>query len=399
MKKQGFINMECTTGLGPLMHQIAQEKVTVDFNPRAAADIWDSCGISAIYWNDLLDMKRIAVITHEGGGEILLRENVDPEVLECYPDPIDWEAWMIRKVKSFEEDDDNYIASLKKCYTDFESRIIGDDIALTMNNIFKHYENEMYDWIKERCDDCLDAGYDNEEMFCSLVSELPEVREKRLKFIKCAKWLCEQFGCLKARTALQRYEIESRMLDKLHNAFYTKNLRVLNEELIKRNPLGMAAASLGTDLQQYLDALRSQDEYELKPVDITKGWDAGFILPDGTVYAMNGPESSFIHVAIAEYYFEENGLVYDPEYFGKDFQLMAQGWIKFNKQKILYDGYMARSLGKSSVSGLTQRQKDVLCKYIDSTWNKRIYLGIHGKTVTKDEFLALTDEELEDIFS
>lgn len=399
-ERTGYINMKCSTGLGPLMHQVAQEKIIVDFNPRGASDIWDSCGISAIYWNDLLDMKRIAVIMSDGGGEVFLRKDVEYEVLKDYPEPIDWERWIINKIQWYTESDEEYLDALKKYYTDFTDRIVGDDdIALTINNICKHYEKEDYAWIEECCADCRDKGYENEYAFCDMVRRLPEILDERQRFIKCAKWLCEQFGCLKARPKVQKYEISLRELENIHNALIRKNIKALNELLSKENKLEMVAASMGTTFDQYFDALKEQESYKLEPVDITEGWDAGFILPDGTVYAMNGPDSAFVHVAIADKYFEENDLVYDPEYFGKDFQLMSQGWIKFNKQKILYDGYMAHSLGKCCIAGLTQRQKDVLCDYIDSTWNKMLYFGIHGKTVTKDEFLSMTDEDLEEIFS
>ena len=398
MENSGTINMTTSTSLGPLMHQIAQEKITVDFNPRAAGDIWDSCNIPATYWNDLLELKKIAV-TYENGGDVVDRDRISPEDLELYPEPIDWTEWIKFKIKKFQEDDEYYLKDLKNCYDKFQKRIIGDDIALTMNNILKHYEAEDYDWIRDRSSECADEGYDIEEGFCSLVSELPSLIEKRHQFIQCVKWLCEQFGCLDARPKLQRYEIEFREFDFIHDALKRKNLNRLDELLVNKSKLDMVASSIGTNLQQYLDALKEQDEYRLEPVDIKDGWDAGFILPDGTVYAMNGPSGAFVHVAIADYYFDENELVEDPEYMGKDFQLMAQGWIKFNRQKILYDGYMAKSLGKILTAGLTQRQKDVLCNYIDSTSNKRIYLGMHGKPVTKDEFLNMTDEELEEVFS
>lgn len=392
------INMTTSTSLGPLMHQIAQEKITVDFNPKAAGDIWDSCNIPATYWNDLLEMKKIAV-TYENGGDVVDRDQVDPKDLEYYPEPIDWTEWISFKIKKFQEDDELYLKGLKNCYDKFQARIIGDDIALTMNNILKHYEAEDCKWIYDRANECANEGYDIEEGFCSLVSELLSIVEKRHKFIHCAKWLCEQFGCLDARPELKRYEIEFREFDSIHDAFKRKDLDRLDGLLVNKSKLDMVAGSIGTNLQQYLDALKEQEDYKLKTVNIKDGWDAGFILPDGRVYAMNGPDASFIHVAIADYYFDENGLVEDSGYIGKDFQLMAQGWIKFNRQKILYDGYMSYRLGKCSCGAITQKQKDVLCDYIDSTSNNRIYLGIHGKPVTKEEFLDMTDEELEKVFS
>lgn len=394
-----YVSMKCGNSLGPLLHQMAQEKIIQDYNPRKASDIWDACGISPIHWNALLDMRMIAIIKEDGDGEIVSKDSLSEEDLSCYPKPIDWETWIIKKCKSFQEEDDDVIESLTNFYNKFEQRIIGDDIALTISNILKHYEKEDYSWFKDRADECFDMNYYNEEGLCIILSQLYKNLCKRKKFISCAKWLCEQFGCLKARPKVQKYEISLRELENIHNALIRKNVKALNELLPKKNKLEMVAASMGTTFDQYLDALKSQDEYELKPVDITDGWDAGFILPDGTVYAMNGPDSAFVHVAIADKYFEENELTEDPEYFGKDFQLMSQGWIKFNKQKILYDGYMARSLGKCCTAGLTQRQKDVLCDYIDSTWNKMLYFGIHGKAVTKDEFLSMTDEDLEEIFS
>lgn len=397
MEKIGTINMSLSTSLGPLMHQIAQEKITVDFNPRGASDIWDSCNIPATYWNDLLEMKKIAV-TYENGGDVVNREDLSEEDLELYPEPIDWTEWINFKIKKFREGDEFYLKDLKNCYDKFQARIIGDDIALTMNNILKHYEAEDYEWIYDRSGECADEGYDNEVSFCSLVSGLLEIIEKRHKFIHCAKWLCEQFGCLDARPELQRYEIEFKEFDKIHDAFKRKDLDRLDELLVNKSKLDMVAGSIGTNLQQYLDALKEQEDYKLKTVNIKDGWDAGFILPDGRVYAMNGPDASFIHVAIADHYFDENDLVEDPEYIGKDFQLMSYGWIKFNRQKILYDGYIAYKLGKCSYSSITQKQKDVLCDYIDSTPNKRLYLGIHGKPVTKEEFLDMTEEELEDAF-
>ena len=401
MEQIGTMNMTCGTSLGPLMHRIAQEAIIVEMSFEKSFDIWDSCGIPATEWLDLLTMKKIAIITEDGAGHIIAREDVDKETLEDYPEPCDFEDWITRHIDSFSNDDYNILKTMKKAYSMFTTRVVtmgDDDEAISIKNILNHFEAEDFEWLKNASEELFIEGHDIEEKFCSIVADLPGIIEKRRKFAKCANWLYEQFGYPEVKKRLAKYIASLKEYDNIYNVLSRKDKDSLDKLLKYHSDLDMVAASMGTTLQQYIDEQNDMMRYDLKPVDIRDKYDAGFISPEGEVYAMNGSKALLIHCFLADLIFEDRGYVEDPNYMGKDFQLMSMGWIKFHDRNILYDGYMARSLGRYSRAGFTPEQVNTLCKLFDVVPFNTLNFGIHGTQISKDKFLSMTDEDFEKVF-
>lgn len=402
MEQIGTINMTCGTSLGPLMHRVAQESITVEMSFEKSFSVWSSCDIPPTEWLDLLSMKKIAVITEDGNGYVKMREDVDKETLEDYPEPCDFGNWITRHIGSFSDDDYNILRTMKKAYSMFTTRVVtmgDDDEVISIKNILNHFEAEDFEWLNTASDELFTEGHDIEEEFCSIVADLPGIIEKRRRFAKCANWLCEQFGYPEAKKKLAKYIASLKEYDNIYNALSRKDKNALDKLLKYYSALDMAAASIGTTLQQYVDEKNAMMDYDLKPVDIQDKYDAGFISPEGEVYAMNGSKAMLIHCFLADLIFEDRGYVEDPNSMGKDFQLMSMGWIKFHDRSILYDGYIARSLGRYSRAGFTPEQMNILCKFFDVVPSNTLYFGIHGTPISKDKFLSMTDEDFEKVFS
>lgn len=391
---------------GSMSHGILQEKVWRDLDYKAMLHLIDEFGLPADTWNDIFLMKKILVIDINGQGLLVDRKDVPKNILDEYPEPFDFKSWVKRKAEQLEVDTTQDIEILKKNYTKLKKSkgkvvtIGDDDIAVTLKNILKHYRNDGLSWLTTvRNEIQFEEDFFTEYSFLYVLTDLKKQLETNKKFIETANWLAMQFGYNEEKPFITKLAIADRELSKIEYSIISNDN--LDEVLRWVEPIEMAAVSTGVNLEQYLAAIKENSKIvELSPVNISEGWDAGFITPDGVVYAMNGPDSAFIHAEIADLAFEQFNIVEDPKFIGKDFQLMSEmNWLKFNKQKILYDGFMAKELGYTMTAGLTEKQKDRLVEYLRSTPNKRLYLGMHGKCVTEEEFLSLTDEQLEDLFN
>lgn len=93
-------------------------------------------------------------------------------------------------------------------------------------------------------------------------------------------------------------------------------------------------------LSEYMENEMKIEEYhktELKPVEITEGYDAGWLSPDGDFYGLNGSTGNLLHLNIAERLLASKKIPV-KEMRNPDRWLEENGWVKVHHDWILFSG-------------------------------------------------------------
>lgn len=93
-------------------------------------------------------------------------------------------------------------------------------------------------------------------------------------------------------------------------------------------------------LSEYMENELKIEEYhktELKPVEITEGYDAGWLSPDGEFYGLNGGAGNLLHLNIAERLLASKKIPV-KEMRNPDRWLEENGWVKVHHDWILFSG-------------------------------------------------------------
>ena len=93
-------------------------------------------------------------------------------------------------------------------------------------------------------------------------------------------------------------------------------------------------------LSEWMENEKKIEEYhqtELKPVEITEGYDAGWLSPDGEFYGLNGSVGNMLHLNIAERLLASKKIPV-KEMRNPDRWLEENGWVKVHHNWILFFG-------------------------------------------------------------
>lgn len=392
-------------GFGRLLSEISREHIIVGYDPESAYKVFSQSGAPPEYALDLLSGNKVIVVGEDKETCYIVDYNsLDPEVNRSYPNPISWSNWAntklsesleyglnligiiknelykggTQKVKTFSED------LFKKLYN------IPDtvDLGYTWNGYCTLGLEELLSLWNQR--DILESENIQIELL-GLLSNFDTFLQSTSKLIPCVSWIFEQYG-----------GGDKDRLIALQNLSYNGNMLLLyigdyksNEDSLKT----LLSVYKTVDLDDNSDSIIShlnkdkvlKTELEfLRPVDITKGWDAGYISPEGKVYALCGESSQFLHIQLADRIHDLYGWVRPKENI--DWELDRRGWIKFHSGLCLYSGYCV-----SPEIPITNAQKYELARYAKSQGS--IKCGYNRKIVTEDDLIGQTEEYYEELFS
>lgn len=82
---------------------------------------------------------------------------------------------------------------------------------------------------------------------------------------------------------------------------------------------------------------REENQTELEPVEITEGYDAGWLSPDGDFYGLNGSTENLLHLNISERLLASKKIPV-KEMRNPDRWLEENGWVKVHHDWILFSG-------------------------------------------------------------
>ena len=136
-------------------------------------------------------------------------------------------------------------------------------------------------------------------------------------------------------------------------------------------------------LSEFMENEMKIEEYhktELEPVEITEGYDAGWLSPDGDFYGLNGSTENLLHLNIAERLLASKKIPV-KEMRNPDRWLEENGWVKVHHDWILFSGSL---YGKT----LTEAQIEKLYRYGQVCHRGVLRLGTAQTQITAVRFRA-----------
>ena len=148
------------------------------------------------------------------------------------------------------------------------------------------------------------------------------------------------------------------------------------------------------EIKSYCDFVHDRKEKSISPVRIDDHvWDAGWISPDGKVWAANGSTASMIHCHLADDIYEYMG--WDrPD--NPDYALEGMGWLKFHHQELGFAGYQPINVAERHK--ITNRQKDRLVEYAKVMGYDHFTTLFNGHQIPVENIYNLTDEGWQSMF-
>ena len=149
---------------------------------------------------------------------------------------------------------------------------------------------------------------------------------------------------------------------------------------------------------EYFEGVKNIDKMnkKLKPVKITKGYDAGWLAPDGKYFGLNGSSGNFLHIAIADnlmdYYKFEKPDDFD---FSVDAFIAKQGFVKIHHDWVLYEGYDCIMTDRPIE--LTYAQIKAIVEYGNKCYGGKLSFGYNKTRKTMEEFELMDQHELADL--
>lgn len=226
---------------------------------------------------------------------------------------------------------------------------------------------------------------------------------------KNAKYSNSESDCYMQMTnKFLRYEVEHYWLPAIEDfvsgvmACSTEPEKVSIPDTNEETKMFGSKNSTGDLIDQYLENQKKIDEAldNFGPVDITKGYDAGWIAPDGNVFALNGTTANMLHCQLAdqimEYYkFKKPE---DLKDFADDYFLAAcKGFVKFHHKWITYEGYDCIKTDKPVP--LTKKQIEAIVKYGNSCYDGYLEFGYMKRQFHVELFKNCSDYTFGQMFS
>lgn len=148
------------------------------------------------------------------------------------------------------------------------------------------------------------------------------------------------------------------------------------------------------EIKSYCDFVHDRKERNISPVRIDDHiWDAGWISPDGKVWATNGSTANMIHCHLADDIYEYMG--WDrPD--NPDYALEGMGWLKFHHQELGFAGY--QPINVTERHKITNRQKDRLVEYANVMGYDQFTTLFNGHRILVEDIYNLTDKKWQSMF-
>ena len=224
---------------------------------------------------------------------------------------------------------------------------------------------------------------------------------------KTMEWSPEPCGFTEQTNKFLRYEIEHQWMPAIQDFISGIVACTVEPDKVSIPEPDEAANQFGSKnskgslLDQYLE---SQDEIDKAldnfcPVDITKGYDAGWIAPDGKCFALNGTTGNFLHIQLADkimehYKFKKPESLKD---YANDYYLAAcKGFVKFHHDWVTYEGYDCIRTDKPVP--LTKKQIEAIVKYGNACYGGDLLFGYSRKKLNVDLFKNASEYTLEMLF-
>lgn len=336
-------------GFGQMLQRIAWEKLTEKYNPREAVEIITKSlpGCTEGMAVDILDGKIILgedEATHEvlgtpgAGGKFDRWIKITRAALEV--EATEWVETLEGLRQTIAEAGGKFEFSVR--YTELISYLSGDKDA----GLFDYPRSDVVEEIK--------GTVEGAKNFFVKVSEVYEV----------IVWMCDALNMSRVILPDPILSMHT-ILDSLMCSDPEVEASIRKQDFQKQR------------LSEFMENEKKIEEYhqtELKPVEITEGYDAGWLSPDGDFYGLNGRTENLLHLAIAERLLASKKIPV-KEMQNPDRWLEENGWVRVHHDWILFSGSF---YGKT----LTEAQIEKLYRYGQVCHRGVLRLGTAQKQIT-----------------
>lgn len=342
---EGGLTFTIGKGFGQMLQRIAWERLTEKLSPRAAVEIITQSltGCTEGMAVDILD------------GKIILGEDeATQEVLVTLGAGGKFNDWIREQRIHLEEEAKEWVKSL-------------EGIRRTIADAGGKFEFTVrYPELVSYISGCEDAGLlDNPHS--GTVEQIKEVVEGANGFFvrvgevyEVIVWMCDALNTSRVLFSDSVLRVRA-ILDSLACSDPEVEASIRKKDFQKQR------------LSEFMEE-REENQTELKPVEITEGYDAGWLSPDGDFYGLNGSTENLLHLNIAERLLASKKIPV-KEMRNPGWWLEENGWVKIYHDWILFSGSF---YGKT----LTEAQIDKLYRYGQACCEGVLLLGTSQEPIT-----------------
>lgn len=313
-------------GFGQMLQRIAWEKLTEKYNPRGAVEIITKSllGCTEGMAVDILDGKIILgedEATHEvlgtpgAGGKF--NDWIREQRIHLEEEAKEW-VWVLERLRQTIADAGGKFEFSVR-YPELISYLSGDKDA----GLLDYPRSNVVEEIK--------GTVEGAKNFFVKVSEVYEV----------IVWMCDALNTSRVLFSDSVLRVRA-ILDSLACSDPEVEASIRKQDFQKQR------------LSEWMEE-REENQTELEPVEITEGYDAGWLSPDGDFYGLNGSTENLLHLNIAERLLASKKIPV-KEMRNPDRWLEENGWVKVHHDWILFSGSF---YGKT----LTEAQIEKLYRY------------------------------------
>lgn len=327
---EGGLTFTIGKGFGQMLQRIAWEKLTEKYNPREAVEIITKSlpGCTEGMAVDILDGKIIlgedeatqeVLGTPGEGGKFDIWIKITRAALEV--EATEWVETLERLRQTIADAGGKFEFTVR--YPELVSYISGDTDAGILDNP----HSGTVEQIKGAIEGANDFFAKVEEVYGVIV------------------WMCDALNISRVLFSDSVLRVRA-ILDSLACSDPEVEASIRKQDFQKQR------------LSEWMENEKKIEEYhqtELKPVEITEGYDAGWLSPDGEFYGLNGSVGNMLHLNIAERLLASKKIPV-KEMRNPDRWLEENGWVKVHHDWILFSGSF---YGKT----LTEAQIDKLYRY------------------------------------
>lgn len=327
---EGGLTFTIGKGFGQMLQRIAWEKLTEKYNPREAVEIITKSlpGCTEDMAVDILDGKIIlgedeatqeVLGTPGEGGKFDIWIKITRAALEV--EATEWVETLERLRQTIADAGGKFEFTVR--YPELVSYISGDTDAGILDNP----HSGTVEQIKGAIEGANDFFAKVEEVYGVIV------------------WMCDALNISRVLFSDSVLRVRA-ILDSLACSDPEVEASIRKQDFQKQR------------LSEWMENEKKIEEYhqtELKPVEITEGYDAGWLSPDGEFYGLNGSVGNMLHLNIAERLLASKKIPV-KEMRNPDRWLEENGWVKVHHDWILFSGSF---YGKT----LTEAQIDKLYRY------------------------------------
>lgn len=346
---EGGLTFTIGKGFGQMLQRIAWEKLTEKYNPREAVEIITKSllGCTEGMAVDILDGKIILgedEATHEvlgtpgAGGKF--NDWIREQRIHLEEEAKEW-VWVLERLRQ----------TIADAGGKFEFSVRYPELISYLSG---YKDAGLLDYPRSNVVEEIKGTVEGAKNFFVKVGEVYEV----------IVWMCDALNTSRVLFSDSVLRVRA-ILDSLACSDPEVEASIRKQDFQKQR------------LSEYMEYEAKIEEYhktELKPVEITEGYDAGWLSPDGDFYGLNGSPENLLHLNIAERLLASKKIPV-KEMRNPDRWLEENGWVKVHHDWILFSGSF---YGKT----LTDVQIEKLYRYGQVCHRGVLRLGIAQTQIT-----------------